>query len=136
MKIDLITYAFSAKKAKVDQVIVCGIIGIDDANFIPGTEIVDGLIILVAGAVLLTPGFLTDIFGFLLLLPFGRRVFRWWLIKRFAQFVKSGNVRANGSGFSFNYSARIGTKNKRPSDGDVIDVDSRDIQDRLIDKSE
>ena len=36
---------------------------------LPHREVTDGLIILVAGAVLLTPGFLTDTVGFLLLVP-------------------------------------------------------------------
>jgi UPF0716 protein FxsA len=35
----------------------------------PHREVVDGLLILVAGAVLLTPGLLTDAAGFLLLVP-------------------------------------------------------------------
>ena len=36
---------------------------------LPHTEVMDGLMIIIAGAVLLTPGFLTDIAGFLLLVP-------------------------------------------------------------------
>ncbi len=36
---------------------------------VPGRELVDGVLILFAGALLLTPGFLTDIVGILLLLP-------------------------------------------------------------------
>ncbi|MBW3668631.1 MAG: FxsA family protein [Actinobacteria bacterium] len=36
---------------------------------VPGRELVDGVMILFAGALLLTPGFLTDIVGILLLLP-------------------------------------------------------------------
>jgi len=36
---------------------------------IPHQEIIEGLLILIAGAVLLTPGFLTDAIGFLLLIP-------------------------------------------------------------------
>ena len=36
---------------------------------LPGKELTDGLIILVAGALLLTPGLLTDVVGFLGLLP-------------------------------------------------------------------
>lgn len=36
---------------------------------LPHKEVVDGLLILIAGAVLITPGFLTDTIGFLLLLP-------------------------------------------------------------------
>lgn len=40
---------------------------------IPAEALVDGLLILVAGAVLLTPGILTDLAGFFLLVPSGRR---------------------------------------------------------------
>ena len=36
---------------------------------LPHAEVMDGLMIIIAGAVLLTPGFLTDIAGFLLLVP-------------------------------------------------------------------
>lgn len=36
---------------------------------VPGRELVDGVLILFAGALLLTPGFLTDVVGVLLLLP-------------------------------------------------------------------
>ena len=43
---------------------------------LPHQEILDGLLILLAGAVLLTPGFLTDTVGFLLLLPPCRAVIR------------------------------------------------------------
>ena len=42
----------------------------------PTTSLLDGLMILVAGAVLLTPGLLTDVFGFLLLIPWTRGVLR------------------------------------------------------------
>lgn len=36
---------------------------------IPAKELIDGVMILFAGALLLTPGFLTDVVGVLLLLP-------------------------------------------------------------------
>lgn len=36
---------------------------------VPTTELVDGVLILLAGALLVTPGFFTDVFGVLLLLP-------------------------------------------------------------------
>jgi UPF0716 protein FxsA len=39
------------------------------AGQVPATEVVDGLLILFAGALLLTPGFLSDVFGVLLLIP-------------------------------------------------------------------
>ena len=50
----------------------------------PGTELTDGLIILVAGALLLTPGVLTDIVGFLGLFPPTRALIRRAIAKRFA----------------------------------------------------
>ena len=40
-----------------------------DAGFVPGRELVDGSLILLAGALMLTPGFITDAVGLLLLLP-------------------------------------------------------------------
>jgi UPF0716 protein FxsA len=40
-----------------------------DAGEVPGHELVDGVLILFAGALLITPGFLTDCVGVLLLLP-------------------------------------------------------------------
>lgn len=43
---------------------------------LPHQEVLDGLLILLAGAVLLTPGFLTDAVGFLLLLPPARAILR------------------------------------------------------------
>lgn len=43
---------------------------------LPGKEMVDGVLILFAGALLMTPGFFTDLFGVLLLLPPIRAVVR------------------------------------------------------------
>lgn len=43
---------------------------------LPHDEVMDGLMILIAGAVLLTPGFLTDAIGFSLLIPPFRRVIK------------------------------------------------------------
>ena len=39
------------------------------SGVVPSREMADGVLILVAGALLLSPGFVTDIFGILLLLP-------------------------------------------------------------------
>jgi UPF0716 protein FxsA len=45
----------------------------------PTVEVADGAMILLAGALLLTPGFLSDVLGVLLLLPPVRAVARRWL---------------------------------------------------------
>lgn len=47
-----------------------------DRGEVPGRELVDGVLILFAGALMLTPGFLTDVVGILLLLPPTRAVLR------------------------------------------------------------
>jgi UPF0716 protein FxsA len=48
----------------------------------PGREVVDGLLIVVGGTLLLAPGFITDIFGLILLIPPTRAIVRG-LLKRF-----------------------------------------------------
>ena len=47
----------------------------------PGDSLLDGLLILVAAVLLITPGLITDVFGLLLLLPPTRALARW-LVKR------------------------------------------------------
>lgn len=54
----------------------------------PSHEIQDGLMIVFAAALLLTPGLLTDALGFTLLLPQGREFIRRTLLKRYMQRVK------------------------------------------------
>ena len=48
----------------------------------PGEELLDALLIAIAGLVLITPGFITDVVGFLLLFPFTRMLAKNWLIER------------------------------------------------------
>lgn len=55
---------------------------------VPHAEVLDGLMIVIAGAVLLTPGFLTDIFGFSLLFPPFRAAVRKRLAKSFKERVQ------------------------------------------------
>jgi UPF0716 protein FxsA len=50
----------------------------------PGKEVADGVMITFGGALLLTPGFVTDIFGAAFLLPPTRAVIRTLLVRRFA----------------------------------------------------
>ena len=48
----------------------------------PGKEVADGLLIVVGGTLLLAPGFITDVFGLLLLIPPTRAIARG-LLRRF-----------------------------------------------------
>jgi UPF0716 protein FxsA len=52
------------------------------AGRVPHREVIDGVLVIFGGAFLITPGFLTDIVGVLLLLPPTRAVFRRMLIRR------------------------------------------------------
>ena len=52
------------------------------AGRVPATALVDGALLLVAGTMLLLPGFVTDFFGLLLLLPPVRAGIRSWLRRR------------------------------------------------------
>jgi UPF0716 protein FxsA len=47
-----------------------------DSGRMPGTELADGALILIGGTLMLAPGFVTDAFGILLILPPTRPVFR------------------------------------------------------------
>jgi UPF0716 protein FxsA len=51
---------------------------------LPADALIDGLLILIAGAVLLTPGLITDALGFLLLVPQGRAAVRRAVAARWA----------------------------------------------------
>ena len=58
---------------------------------LPASAMFDGVIILLAGALLLTPGFLTDIVGFLSLVPGVRQVFKRAIRKRIERSIQQGD---------------------------------------------
>ncbi len=62
------------------------------AGRLPGVELVDGLIILISGALLLTPGVVTDIVGFLGLFPVSRALIRKQVSRQMKAAVKSGQI--------------------------------------------
>lgn len=66
---------------------------------LPGRELLDGVIILVAGALLITPGVLTDVVGFIGLIPITRSLVRGYLNRRIQKAARSGSVRFPFGGF-------------------------------------
>ncbi len=58
----------------------------------PADSLIDGLLILVASALLVTPGVVTDAFGFLCLVPAFRRVVKRELVRRFERAVRENRV--------------------------------------------
>jgi UPF0716 protein FxsA len=59
---------------------------------IPASEMLDALLILLAGIVLLTPGFLTDIAGLILLIPRARSLFKIRIRRKFARWIDQNRV--------------------------------------------
>ena len=59
------------------------------AGRLPGDRMIDGLMILVAGALLVTPGMLTDLVGFALLTPIFRSWMRRYLKRRFEARIRA-----------------------------------------------
>ena len=69
---------------------------------VPGTELVDGFLILFGGALMLSPGFLTDVVGLALLVPPVRAIVRRALGRRFQARIIGGRGRdrpRGGSGY-------------------------------------
>jgi UPF0716 protein FxsA len=60
------------------------------AGRVPHREVFDGVLVIFGGAFLITPGFLTDILGVLLLLPPTRNVIRRLVVARLGQRVAVG----------------------------------------------
>lgn len=102
---------------------------------LPGTEILEGFLISIGGALLLTPGFITDVFAIVLLLPFTRRPLVQYLFK-------TGRMNAFGSmssGFTFTRFGGGWPQHGGPGGRDVYEGEfSRDDpgQNRLQDPSE
>src|SRR3954468_9891200 len=66
------------------------------AGRIPHREVADGALVILGGALLLTPGFVTDIFGLFLLLPPTRAVVRGTLLRRVTFGMVSGRYPGGG----------------------------------------
>lgn len=109
----------------------------------PVEPLVDGILILVAGAFLLTPGVLTDGIGLALLVPQVRRILRrWafdWLVRsenvRFRVFTRGGPGAQRepprpDEGEKFR---RSGPRQRPPASGPVIDGEYERLGDRTID---
>ena len=59
---------------------------------LPAEEMVDALLIFVAGVVLLTPGFITDLAGIGILIPGTRSWFKRWLRKKFDKWISKNKA--------------------------------------------
>lgn len=100
---------------------------------LPAQEVAEGFVLAIGGALLLTPGFVTDAMGLCCLIPGSRR----WLISKL---MKRFTVSAQANAFTAGFGAR-------PAPGDRVIIEGefdreqdtaqsqRDIEGRQIDRS-
>ena len=94
----------------------------------PAREVLDGALVIFGGAFLLAPGFITDGFGLLLLLPPTRALIRRFLVGVLGKRVLGGPI-------AFGFSAARRTQRRRngarprPGHDDVVDGSATEIDD-------
>ncbi|MGO4497885.1 FxsA family protein [Paenibacillus sp. 2RAB27] len=59
---------------------------------LPAQQILDGICIFLGGILLITPGFITDILGFLLVFPYTRPIFKILLLAIIRKQIGKGNM--------------------------------------------
>jgi UPF0716 protein FxsA len=82
---------------------------------LPATALIEGVMLLLSGALLLTPGFFTDTLGFLVLIPPLRR--------KLARFILSRGVMMGASGFSSQHWQQSTRHQHRDHSGKTIEGD-------------
>jgi UPF0716 protein FxsA len=96
---------------------------------LPGKEVADGFLVILGGALLIAPGFITDVFGILFLLPptraVARRILRRFAVGRVAVAGFPGGATTGGFGTGPSGPGR-GTGAKRSYD---YDVDAEEVPD-------
>jgi len=93
---------------------------------LPAREMIEGLALVFGGALLLTPGFVTDALGFLCLIPVTRQAVIRWLLKR----VKMGGFAVmSGGGGDWRGGAPPRDHDERASGGRTIEGEYK-VKDR------
>lgn len=88
---------------------------------LPAQEIAEGIILAVSGALLLTPGFVTDLVGFSGLIPPLRRIIAQFVLSRMV--VASVSTGTQGASF---HTSSTADANRNKGLGDVIEGESWD----------
>ncbi len=92
--IQVVTGILGAALARLQGLMVWGKIQAElQLGNVPAEDMLNGVLIFAAGIVLMTPGLLTDILGFALLIPTTRNLFKRWLRRQFDARLASGRDR-------------------------------------------
>jgi UPF0716 family protein affecting phage T7 exclusion len=110
------------------------LVGTFQRGGLPDRELADAALVLVGGVLLLTPGFVTDLFGFLFVLPFTRPLVRWGLSAYVARRVRVAQSR-QASAFE-RFGGGAGGAADRPSaDGSASEgADPRVVRGEVIEE--
>jgi len=95
---------------------------------LPAKEMIEGILLAVGGALLMTPGFVTDAMGFFCLIPITRTALAHYIMKRSVGKVQAGmNDFANTAKNATNSSSKSDNKDNKTYEGEFV----RKEEDRL-----
>jgi UPF0716 protein FxsA len=96
---------------------------------VPGREVIDGALVIFGGALLLTPGFLSDFLGLILLLPPTRALVRRVLVARFAGRLAASAAAGAQSGMGRIFTFETSGARRPPGgfDDDVVEGTAHDV---------
>lgn len=104
-----------------------------DSGEVPAQQLLEGMLIMIGGVLLLTPGFVTDTFGFLCLVPPTRQ---WLASKLSARAIAGFSASSAANGSSINARQRTtsgnsgaGQSERTNAGGDIIDGDFKRLDD-------
>ncbi|NVK55980.1 MAG: FxsA family protein [Alteromonadaceae bacterium] len=100
-------------------------------NQVPGNEMLEGLLLVIAGVLLVTPGFITDIVGFTFALPFSRK----FIASRAARHLTVRTINGAQQSSYQQYTAGTHTSGKETDgetiEGEYVDKSANDDSRRL-----
>jgi UPF0716 protein FxsA len=92
----------------------------------PTDPLIEGLLVVVGGAFLLTPGLITDVLGFSLVIPYSRKWLKGIIKARIQSKINISVSGAGPAGFYYTSSGHDFRKTENPNhdkdDNDVIDI--------------
>lgn len=93
-------------------------------GMLPANQIIHGLLVFGGGLLLLTPGFLTDIFGLSMVIPGTRHILVELIKSQIEKGIKNGNIFfTSNTSFSTDYTVKDHEKDQDEKMADIIEVD-------------
>ena len=90
----------------------------------PGSELIEGVLLLIGGALLITPGFITDGIGFMFLLPVTRKGLARWAMARGVMEAMAQRGASGGNVFvdrNVSGDSPFAGRSSHPSGGNIIE---------------